>query len=152
LPPPEPGRGIRVPGDMAGATADPSPPVSFDLTMPPADFDLSTPAFGLTPPVFDAAPPQADVAPLAAEAAPPGAPDAGPGTEAPPTRASLGFAAAPVAADYAAPRAELALDGEPEPARAADPSYIWDLAATDVFPAATDGAGAPADAPSADEG
>jgi len=194
LPPPEPGRGIRVPGDMAGATADPSPPVSFDLTTPPADFDLSTPAFGLTPPVFDAAPPPTEVAPLAAEAvppqadvgpppagaapaqaetaplqadvapppaeaappqagtAPPAAPDAGPRTEAPPTRASLGFAAAPVAADYAAPRAELALDGEPEPARAADPSYIWDLAATDVFPAATDGTGAPADTPSADEG
>jgi hypothetical protein len=171
LPPPEPGRGIRVPGDMAapGATADPSLPVSFDLTTPPADFDLTTPAFGLTPPAFDvaplaaeAAPPAGDVAPPAgdvatpaaeaappqAEAAPPAAPDAEPRTEAPPTRASLGFAAAPVAEDYAAPPAELALDGDPGPARAADPSYIWDLAATDVFPAATDGAGAP----SADEG
>ena len=59
LPPPEPGRGIRVPRDMAappGATTEPEPPVSFDLTTPPADFDLSTPAFGLTPPAFDAAP------------------------------------------------------------------------------------------------
>ena len=48
-----------------------------------------------------------------------------------PTRQSLGFAAAPVAADYAAPPAAAG----PETAVAADPSYIWDLAATDVFPA-----------------
>src|SRR6202023_2198122 len=60
LPPPEPGRGIRGPRDMAappGATTEPEPPVSFDLTTPPADFDLSTPAFGLTPLTFDTAPP-----------------------------------------------------------------------------------------------
>ena len=122
-------------------------------------FDAAPPQADVAPLAAEAAPPQADVgppaagaAPAQAETAPPAAPDAGPRTEAPPARASLGFAAAPVAADYAAPRAELALDGEPEPARAADPSYIWDLAATDVFPAATDGTGAPADTPSADEG
>ena len=72
-PPPEPGRGIRVPRDMAappGATTEPEPPVSFDLTTPPADFDLSTPAFGLTPPAFDLAPPAFDAAPPAFGLAP----------------------------------------------------------------------------------
>ena len=138
LPPPEPGRGIRVPGDMAappGAATDPSPPVSFDLTTPPADFDLSTPAFGLTPPAFDAASPASEAEALTPEAEVPAAdpPDAQTGIL--PARESLGFAAAPVPADYAAPSG-------PETAVAADPSYIWDLAATDVFPVATE-----ADAP-----
>jgi hypothetical protein len=113
LPPLQPGRAIRVPGDMAvpsGARTDPSPPVSFDLTTPPADFDLSTPAFGLTPPAFDAAPPASDAAPPASEAAPPAfdvaPPDpADPLAEALLTRQSLGFAAAPVPADYAVPPA-----------------------------------------------
>jgi len=49
-----------------------------------------------------------------------------------PTRQSLGFAAAPVPTDYAAPPA--------------DPTSIWDLAATDVFPVAAD-PDAPAAAP-----
>jgi hypothetical protein len=165
LPPPEPGRGIRLPGDMAapGATSDPSLPISFDLTTPPADFDLSTPAYGLTPPAFDvapppaeaappdvaapraeAAPPAADVAPSGeaapptAEATAPAAQDAVPRAEARPTRAILGFAAAPVPADYATAPAELAPEPAAETAVAADPSYIWDLAATDVFPAATE--------------
>ena len=173
LPPPEPGRGIRVPRDMAappGATTEPEPPVSFDLTTPPADFDLSTPAFGLTPPAFDVAPPAfesappvSDVAPPAFEPAPPvsdpGPPGPGSGpsasdsaqtrTEALPSRQSLGFAAAPVPADYAAPPAERAPEDTPGRAVAADPSYIWDLAATDVFPAATDAAVPPDDAPEA---
>jgi len=35
---------------------------------------------------------------------------------------------------------------------AADPSYIWDLAATDVFPAATDAAVPSDDAPEAGQG
>ena len=35
---------------------------------------------------------------------------------------------------------------------AADPSYIWDLAATDVFPAATDAGVLPDDAPEAGQG
>jgi hypothetical protein len=174
-PPPEPGRGIRVPGDMAappGATTEPEPVVSFDLTTPPADFDLSTPAFGLTPPAFDAAPPAFDatppafdVAPPASDAAPPAfdaAPpafDAAPPasdaahtqTEALPTRQSLGFAAAPVPADYAAPPAGRAPEDAPGRAAAADPSYIWDLAATDVFPAASDAAAPPGDTPEAGE-
>ncbi|HLK77540.1 MAG TPA: S8 family serine peptidase [Streptosporangiaceae bacterium] len=211
LPPPEPGRGIRVPRDMAvppGATTEPEPPVSFDLTTPPADFDLATPAFGLTPPAFgvtlpafdpappsfDPAPPALDVRPSASGARPPAfdpAPPAsgvasrgsgptwpafgtmrpgsapgpsaasqdpsGPGSaqspgEARPTTESLGFAAAPVPADVAAPPAGGAPGGTPERAAAADPSFIWDLAATDVFPAATDAAVLPDDAPEADEG
>jgi hypothetical protein len=156
-PPPEPGRGIRVPRDMAappGATTEPEPPVTFDLTTPPADFDLATPVFGLTPPAFNAAPPGLDAAPSEFDAASPG-PDPGlsePGTEpsasgsaqtrteALPTRQSLGFAAAPVPADYAAPPAGQAQEDTPGRAAAADPSYIWDLAATDVFPAASDAA------------
>jgi hypothetical protein len=197
LPPPEPGRGIRVPRDMAappGAMTEPEPPVSFDLTTPPADFDLSTPAFGLTPLAFDAnppafgltppaldvappaldvappaldvAPPAFDVAPPAFESAPPasdpGPPGPGSGapasdsaqtrTEALPSRQSLGFAAAPVPADYAAPPAERAPEDTPGRAVAADPSYIWDLAATDVFPAATDAAVPSDDAPEAGQG
>ena len=168
LPLPEPGRGIRVPRDMApppGATTEPEPPVTFDLTTPPADFDLATPAFGLTPPAFNPAPPRFEAAPAALDAAPPGfdaappEPDPGlpgPGTEPPasgsaqtrtealPTRQSLGFAAAPVPADYAVPPAGLAQEDAPGRAAAADPSYIWDLAATDVFPAAS-GAAAPED-------
>jgi hypothetical protein len=178
LPPLEPGRGIRLPGDMAappGATADPSPPVGFDLTTPPADFDLSTPAFGLStpafgltrpasqaappPPLFKAAPPAFEAAPPAPEASPttPAAPTTtteapttaseAPPAEASPTRQSLGFAAAPVPADYAVPPA----DPGPETAVAADPSYIWDLAATDVFPAA-EGAVPQDEAPEAGQG
>jgi hypothetical protein len=190
LPPPEPGRGIRVPRDMAvppGATTEPEPPVSFDLTTPPADFDLSAPAFGLTPHAFDATPrafgltppafdmappvsgltppvsgltpPAFDAAPRASDPGPPG-PGSGPPasdsaqtrTEALPTRQSLGFAAAPVPADFAAPPAERAPEDTPGRAVVADPSYIWDLAATDVFPAATDAAVPPDDAPEADQG
>ncbi|HEY6312786.1 MAG TPA: S8 family serine peptidase [Streptosporangiaceae bacterium] len=130
-PPPEPGPGIRVPGDMAvppGATADSPPPddatqtASYGLSTPPAGFDLSTPAFGLTPPAFDVAPP---------------GPDA-------PRSESLGFAAAPVPTDYAMPPpAELGPAEDSVPVAPADPSYIWDLAATDVFPAA--GPGQPAE-------
>jgi hypothetical protein len=165
---PQPGQGIRVPGDMAaqpGATTDPSPPVSFDLSTPPADFDLSTPSFGLTLPAFDQAPPPADAPPRAFDAAPPPAEaepptaevtppatqEAAPRAEAWPTRASLGFAAAPVLADYATPPAEPAPEGDPGSAPAAGPSYIWDLAATDVFPAATDAGVPPDDTPGAGE-
>jgi len=193
LPLPEPGRGIRVPRDMAPPGAPEPVPVTFDLTTPPADFDLATPVFGLTPPAFnaglpafnaglpaaEAAPPEleaapdaVDGAPPALDAAPPGfdaAPDADDGaspapdpglpepgtepfasgsaqtrTEALPTRQSLGFAAAPVPADYAAPPAGQAQEDAPGRAAAADPSYIWDLAATDVFPAAS-GAAVPQD-------
>ena len=113
----------------ADAATTPPPPAGFDLTAPPADFDLSVPAFGLTPPAFGAAPPAPDSAVARAEVLP--------------IRQDLGFAAAPVPADYAAPPAE----GGPGPA---DPSYIWDLAATDVFPAAADAVVTPDDASGAD--
>jgi subtilisin family serine protease len=126
-PPPEPGPRIRVPGDMTvppGATADSppadgaTPPASYGLSTPPAGFDLSTSAFGLTPPAFDVAPP---------------GPDA-------PRSESPDFAAAPVPTDYAMPpAAELGPAEDPVPVASADPSYIWDLAATDVFPAADPG-------------
>jgi subtilisin family serine protease len=132
-PPPEPGPGIRVPGDMAvpGAPAASAPaegaPPAASLSTPPADFDLSTPAFGLTPAAFDfAGPPGPDV----------------------PAREDLGFAAAPVATDYVpGPPAEAAQAGDPGPAASADPCYIWDLAASDVFPPA--GPGQPAETPGA---
>jgi hypothetical protein len=187
-PPPQPGRGIRVPGDMAAPSDadEPSPPAAFDLSTPPADFDVSAPAFGLTPPTFgmplpafDAGPPADRDRPAPADrdfTAPPepgftAAPEPGftaapepdlTGPPAPdlPTKASLDFAAAPVPADYAAPSeyavpseysapSEYAVPSEPTPrdypaaAPPTDPSYIWDLAATDVFPAAT-GPGQPA--------
>jgi hypothetical protein len=161
-PPLEPGRGIRVPRDMPvppGATTEPAPPVSFDLTTPPADFDLSTPAFGLTPPAFDVPLPAFGLTPPAAGSGP-AAPGSGPAasdaaetrTEALPARQDLGFAAAPVPADYVAPPAEQAPEDAHRRAVAANPSYIWDLAATDVFPAATDAAVLPDDAPEAGQG
>ena len=134
-PRPEPGRGIRLPGDMAApadAATAPPPPAGLDLTTPPADFDLSTPAFGLTPPAFGMAAPTPDAAAPTPDSAVARA-------EVLPARQDLGYAAAPVRADYAAPPAE----GGPGPA---DPSYIWDLAATDVFPAATDAVVTPDDA------
>ena len=113
------------PAAAEGATPD----ASSDLATPPADFDLSSPAFGLTPAAFGfGAPPGPDL----------------------PARDSLGFAAAPVPTDYAtAPPVELAReDDHPGSAAPADPGYIWDLAATDVFPAASPGqAGQAAEAP-----
>ncbi len=62
---------------------------------------------------------------------------------APPSRTSLGFAAAPVAAVYPAP--DLPVDyrvpsDAPAPAGpggGTDSSFLWDLAATDVFPVAS---------------
>ena len=160
LPLPEPGRGIRVPGDMA-APSDASPPVTFDLAAPPADFDLSTPAFGLTTPAFDMTPPASETAPPppfepapppAFETAPQATGSGLPQDEALPTRRSLGFAAAPVPADLAAPPAELASEPAPETAVTADPSYIWDLAATDVFPPAAEAVVPQDEASEADEG
>jgi Subtilase family len=135
-PPPVTGSGIRVPRDMVAPGESPVPPAEegaagFDLATPPADFDLSSPAFGLTPAAFGfAAPPEA------AETA-----GQDPGLTVPPadslTRGDLGFAAAPVASDYAtAPAAEPVPEDDSGSAGSADPSYIWNLAATDVFPAA----------------
>jgi len=143
--PPDPGPGIRVPGDMAALPAVPP-----DGTLP-APFDPN-------------ASPDPDFPPRPAADGHSGPDRTGPPE--PPTRQSFGLAAAPVPVDYAPPRAPdftvpsraagLVLSAESGPAAfadppapygpasraptppgaAADPSYIWDLAATDVFPAA----------------
>ncbi|HEY2267369.1 MAG TPA: S8 family serine peptidase [Streptosporangiaceae bacterium] len=161
--PPDPGPGIRVPGDMA------------DLPTVPPDAMLPAPfEFGTSPdPDF---PPR----PLACE-----------GDDFPdfptrvqlPTRQSLGFAAAPVPFDYAPPQAPdftvpsraaglvlsagstaagstaagsanagsagaagtgavPAAPADSRTPRTAEPGFIWDLSGTDVFPAA-----APTDEP-----
>jgi hypothetical protein len=135
-PPPEPGPGIRLPGDMAlpsaavGEPPAPHPLASLDTPTPPA-------GFAMTPPLSDFAPPPAapDFGP------PPAAFEFGPplATEFP-AQENLGFAAAPVVDDYVAPfPAEPPAPDDPAPGPAADPSFIWDLAATDAFPAATGG-------------
>ena len=163
--PPDPGPGIRVPGDMTAL-----PAVSPD-SMLPAPFDVS-------------ASPDPDFPPRPAVSDVPG--PGFPGRLDLPARRSLGFAAAPVPVDYAPPQApdftvpsraaglvlsadsnavspaaqaRLATRAGPagpvtpagaarRAAVAADPSYIWDLAATDVFPAAADPE-APTQAPGA---
>ena len=145
--PPDPGPGIRVPGDMADL------PAISPGAMLPAPFDLS-------------ASPDPDFPPRPAAGG-----EHGPDRPDLPTRQSLGFAAAPVPVDYAPPQAPdftvpsraaglvLSADAAPNspkipetPVRpespAADPGYIWDLAATDVFPAA-DGPRPQAEAPGA---
>jgi len=158
---PDPGPGIRVPGDMTTV------PVVPPDAMLPAPFDVS-------------ALPDPDFPPRPAAGG-----EAGPAL---PTRQSLGFAAAPVPVDYAPPQAPdftvpsraaglvLSADSAPsgssapagssaatgssrpsaafgltEPAGAGPtrhPGFIWDLAATDVFPAAAD-PGPPTEAPGA---
>ena len=161
---PDPGPSIRVPGDMTRM-----PVVPPDAVLP-APFDVSA----LPDPDF---PPR-----RAADG------QAGPGPGSLPTRQSLGFAAAPVPADYAPPQApdftvpsraaglvlsadsapsgssaaagssaatgssrSFATFGRPDPpgaGPAGTPGFIWDLAATDVFPPATD-PGPPTEAPGA---
>jgi hypothetical protein len=153
--PPDPGPGIRVPGDMT--------------TMP------AVPPGAILPPPYDlSASPDPDFPPRPASE-----PENGPALL---TGQSLGFAAAPVPVDYAPPQAPdftvpsraagLVLSADTAPVGAAvpirpqsqwsnsasarqvstgpagDPSYIWDLAATDVFPAAAD-PGPPTEAPGA---
>jgi serine protease len=145
--PPDPGPGIRVPGDMADL------PAASPDAMLPAPFDVS-------------ASPDPDFPPRPAADG-----EYGPDRPDLPTRQSLGFAAAPVPVDYAPPQAPdftvpsraaglvLSADAVPNaqkipdtPMRpespAADSGYIWDLAATDVFPAAG-GPGPQAEAPGA---
>ena len=130
-PPPERSPSIRLPGDMADPAAPPpatppmpdlSSPVTFDFDAPSA-----LPEFGVPPAARDFTAPPTTPGPVT----PPDGLDftAGPELSAPvavgpelPTQDRLGFAAAPVPTDYTAPPA--------------DPTYIWDLAATDVFPAA----------------
>ncbi len=123
-PPPEPGPGIRVPGDMAVPASEPQAPhpqAGLDTPTPPAGFAMTPPLSGFGPP--------------------PAVSDAGPVPAAEfPAQEDLDFAAAPVADDYVAPfPAEPAAEQDPAPGPAADPSFIWDLAATDVFPAVTGG-------------
>ena len=149
--PPDPGPGIRVPGDMAALPAiTDTPPVPFDVMMsldpdfpprpavtgehwPGADPDFPVPAqhsLGLA------------AAPVPVDYAPPQVPDftvpsraagfvlsAGPAPTNPTTPASPATSA-PGSWSASAPG--------PGSAPAADPSYIWDLAATDVFPAVAD--------------
>ena len=145
-----PGSSIRVPRDMVAPGESPVPPAEehvagFDLATPPADFDLSSPAFGLTPAAFG-------YAALPASDAPAGE-DPGPTPPGSLTQEDLGFAAAPVPNDYAtAPAAEPVPGDDSGSVAPADPSYIWNLAATDVFPAAgpaqpTETSGAPEASP-----
>ena len=155
--PPDPGPGIRVPGDMTALPAVPPGavlPVPFDVAASPDPDFPPRPAAGDGPDGFPAFP---------------GRPNR-------PARQSLGLAAAPVPVDYAprqapdftvpsraggvvlsadnsragdgpqagAPAGPAAAGPGPEPAPGkADPSYIWDLAATDVFPAAVHPAATP---------
>jgi hypothetical protein len=137
VPPPLPDFGPPLSAPDFGS---PSPGPSFGPAPPPAgpavpDFAAApgTPDFGSNPAV-----PDFSSHPVAPDfSSPPGAPDLSPAaTVELPAREHLGFAAAPVADDYVAPfpAGPTAADG-PAP----DPSFIWDLAATDVFPAATGG-------------
>jgi Subtilase family len=160
--PPDPGPGIRVPGDMA------------DLPTAPPDAMLPAPfEFGASPdPDF---PPR----PLAREGD--DFPDVPPTRIQLPTRQSLGFAAAPVPLDYAPPQAPdftvpsraagLVLsagtagaagtgtvpaapaESRTAGAKSAEPGFIWNLSSTDVFPTAAhpDGPEAPGAAPQDDD-
>ncbi len=145
--------------------ADSGPPPLSDPGLPPPLPDFGPPSSlsdpGPPPPLPDPGPGEAP--PASDFGSPPPLPDPGPGAAPPasdfgppeaaafPSREDLGFAAAPVAADYPAPfLAEPAAGSGPAPAAAVDPSYIWDLAATDAFPAATEAAG-PAETATAGE-
>ncbi len=132
-----PGSSIRLPRDMVAPGESPVPPddqgatAGSDLATPPADFDLSSPALGLTPAAFGFAAPSAPYGPASED----------PGPAAPPSDSlvpeDLGFASAPVPTGYAASHAaEPVPEDDSGSVMAADPSYIWNLAATDVFPAA----------------
>jgi hypothetical protein len=159
-PAPELNARIRVPGDMADSPAETTDPAlpRFDLSRPPEGFDLSTPAFGLTPASFGPAPaafgqsasgaaasdlgagaPDLDAAPPDVGEAPadfrPALPAFGTPAELP-TRRSLDFAAAPVPTEFLPAPLALPAEDETRARSAADPGFIWDLSATDVFPAA----------------
>ena len=141
--PPDPGPGIRVPGDM---TDLPAVPPGAKV---PAPFEFGTS-------------PDPDFPPRPRARQGDDFPDVPPSPVQLPTRQSLGFAAAPVPVDYAPPRAPdftvpsraagLVLSAgtagaagtDTVPAapaesraprsKAADPSFIWNLSGTDVFP------------------
>ncbi len=171
---PDPGPGIRVPGDMtslAGSGPDapdgapdfpPRLPAAPDLDFPPRPVaDGTAPSLGRHPGLpardslgFAAAPVQADyVPPEAADVTAPPAPDF-----TVPSRAAgflLSGATGPGVPGHDGnghsgnghsgngPSARPAPEAETAPQPPADPSYIWDLAGHDVFPAA-DPAGSPA--------
>src|SRR5690242_13282292 len=143
--PPDPGPGIRVPGDMTDLPAVPPD------AMLPAPFEFGTS-------------PDPDFPPRPRARQGDDFPDIPPSRLQLPTRPSLGFAAAPVPVDYAPPQAPDftvpsraaglvlsagtagaagtdAVPAAPAESRAprskaADPSFIWNLSGTDVFPTA----------------
>ena len=157
--PARPGPGLRVPGDMTvpatgfselpassppAALGTPTPPSGLPANPLPPDFGPAPvpPDFGATP-----VPPDFGLAPHASGSGPalPAFDFGAPQSTAFRPRDRLGFAAAPVAADYPAPfPAEPGAGGGPVSPVTADPSYLWDLAATDAFPAVTAGAGSAA--------
>jgi subtilisin family serine protease len=134
---------VPPPSQEPSTSVPPDVPASVHPDLPtPAEADLPTPAEAdlpaTTQPELPAAAEQDRPAaaepdrPAAAEPDRPAA--AGPDL---PTRQSVDFAAAPVPDDYAAPpAAEPVPHDYPPVAPSPGPSYIWDLAATDVFPAA----------------
>jgi Subtilase family len=153
--PPDPWPGVRVPGDMAALSA--VPPDSIR----PAPFDITTspdPDFPPRPAVSDDTDPDITgphlptrrslgfaAAPVPVDYAPPQAPDftvpsraAGFVLSAGPGQPASGTASRPAPGPGPAP-APAPGPGGPG---GADPSYIWDLAATDVFPVAA-GPGTP---------
>ncbi|HEX5296134.1 MAG TPA: S8 family serine peptidase [Streptosporangiaceae bacterium] len=143
--PPDPGPGIRVPRDMTDLPAVPPD------AMLPAPFEFGTS-------------PDPDFPPRPRARQGDDFPDVPPSRVQLPARQSLGFAAAPVPVDYAPPQAPdftvpsraagLVLSAgtagaagtDTVPAapaesrapgsKAADPSFIWNLSGTDVFPTA----------------
>jgi hypothetical protein len=142
---PDPGPGIRVPGDMTGllATSEYTPPSFGPESQPPGFGPESTPpGFG-----FIASPPAPDLI------SPPTATIGGF------TQQSVDFAAAPVPLDYAPPAGPTDFGPPAGPTDFASPagpahfaapagpagsgptagfSSLWDLAATDVFPAVSE--------------
>ncbi len=142
-------------------------PAAFGA-VPSADFRAALPAFEAPPPDLGPSDPgprdpgpsdpgprdpgPSDPGPSDPGPSDPGPPDPGPSDPGPPdpgsaepetelpTRQSVDFAAAPVPTDHAhlLPGHDAARSGP-----AADPDFIWNLAATDVFPAAIPGSGPP---------
>jgi translation initiation factor IF-2 len=149
-----PGPGIRVPGDMAAlpaVAADAMLPAPFDVTASPDPDFPPRPAAGDGFPGRPGLPARQSfglaAAPVPVDYAPPQAPDFTVPSRAGGVVLSAENGPRPAAgpagpAGRSAPAAR-----ETAPAKA-DPSYIWDLAATDVFPAAADQA-PPAETPAA---
>ena len=151
--PPDQGPSIRVPGDMAALAAvapDSMPPAPFDFTTSPDPDFPPRPAVSDHPglaafPDFPGFPGRPNLparpslgfaaAPVPVDYAPPQAPD----FTVPSRAAGLVLSAdttPATPADRASPAIPQAARTEPGSGPGADPGYIWDLAATDVFPAA----------------